>query len=300
MTAQPSPCGEHHLQPGEKRGEESGGLDQLAARVQRSALLAQVPGVVHGLTGRVPELGEAEGNIGYSPPRDTAEAWAMRQRWSSAVGVDAERLVTAGQVHGTEVLRVGVADAGHGARPGSGRAGIGDALMTDEAGVVLMTLHADCLPILLLDPQGTAVAAVHAGWRGTLGNVAGRTVEAMTGAYGSRPERLLAFLGAGIGPCCYEVGPEVVEGWMERGAVAGQEAGVAIRELPGGTAFDLKKANSLLLRQAGVLQEHIDVHPECTRCQGDRWFSHRGQGATTGRAGAMIALAGIGPHGGTR
>jgi len=255
--------------------------------VLRGALLSAVPGVVHGITRRVPGLGRAAGNLGYSGDRDRLDAWAMRQRWSVAVGVDPERLAVAGQVHGTAVLRLGAGDAGRGARPGAGRAGIGDALITDEPGVALLSLHADCLPILLVDPDRPAVGVVHAGWRGTVADVAGAAVRGMTAAFGSRPDRLLAFLGPAIGPCCYEVGPEVTAAWHGQ---AGDAAEEAVRPKGSRPHFDLPAANALLLRRAGLAAGRIEQSRICTRCAGDAWFSHRGQGAATGRFGAIVAL----------
>ncbi len=128
-------------------------LDSALLPVTRSRLLSDHPGVIHGITHRVPGLGLADGNLGYGPPRDTADAWQMRRQWSSAIGVDPDRLVAAGQVHGADVLRVRRDHAGVGARPDSRRVGIADALITDEPGVALLSLHADCLPLLLVDPQ---------------------------------------------------------------------------------------------------------------------------------------------------
>lgn len=256
--------------------------------VTRSCLLAEVRGVVHGLTGRVPGLGRADGNLGYGAPRDTADAWEMRRRWSAAIGVDPDRLASAGQVHGADAIRVGAADAGQGARPGSGRVGLADALLTDEPGVALLSLHADCLPLLLIDPVRPAVAAVHAGWRGTVAGVAGAAVRAMTTHYGSRPADLFAFLGPAIGPCCYEVGLDVADAWR-----AGPDHADAVALTPTGSrwTFDLQAANAHLLLRAGLAPEHLERSGVCTRCAGDAWFSHRGQGPTTGRFGAVVALA---------
>jgi len=128
-------------------------LPPVEARVLRSALLSSVPGIAHGLTGRIPGMGRADGNVGYGPPRDKEDAWEMRQAWASVVGVDPARLATAGQIHGNAVLRVHSDDAGVGARPDSGLVGLGDALISNEAGPVLFSLHADCLPLLLVDPE---------------------------------------------------------------------------------------------------------------------------------------------------
>jgi YfiH family protein len=260
----------------------------LAQLVTASPLLSAVPGISHGLTCRVAGLGRADGNVGYSPPRDAEDAWAMRQVWCEAIGVDPERLATAGQVHGADVLRVSVRDAGKGARPGSGRVGLADALIADEPGVVLMTLHADCLPILLVDPIRPAVAAIHAGWRGTVADVAGATVRAMEAEFGTERGRTLAFLGPTICDRCYDVGDDVAALWSESG---GAIEGPLLRR-GARWHFDLKSANLALLARAGVLLSHCDSYAGCTRCDGDRWFSHRGQGATTGRFGAIVSLIG--------
>jgi YfiH family protein len=176
--------------------------------------------------------------------------------------------------------------AGTGARPGSGKIGLGDALITDEPGVVLLTLHADCLPLLLVDPFRPAVAAVHAGWRGTVADVAGTAVRGMVEAFASRPDTLLAYIGPAIGPCCYEVGPEVAAAWSER---AGADAALALNG-SGAPRLDLVAANRLLLARAGVSPTSVESSGICTRCHGEAWFSHRGQGATTGRFGAFIGL----------
>ena len=256
----------------------------------RSSLLSSVPGVVHGFTRRVPGMGSADGNVGYSPPRDKDDAWAMRQSWSAALGVDPGRLVTAGQVHGNGVLRVYAGDAGTGARPDSGRIGLADALVTDDVGPILFSLHADCLPLLLVDPggrdRGPAVAAVHAGWRGTVADVAGETVRTMREVFGSSPEALLASIGPAIGPCCYEVGDDVATAWQV--AAGGERSALPV--VGGRVRFDLVRANVHQLVRAGMRPRSIERSGICTRCQGGEWFSHRGQGSTTGRFAAVIGL----------
>ena len=260
--------------------------------VWRSPALADIPGVRHAVTGRQPGLGLADGNVGFSPPRDKADAWAMRQRWASASGLDATSLVTLGQIHGAVVHQVQRNDAGRGAMPGSGQIGLGDALITNEPGPVLMTLHADCQALIFVDPgssrRGPAVGVAHAGWRGTVADVAGETVRAMQAAFGSRPGDLRVSVGPAIGACCYAVGPEVIDAWVQ---VAGADWRQAVREDgDGAVRFSLHAANALLLRRAGVRPGRLEVSDVCTRCAGEHWFSHRGQGAATGRFGAMIAI----------
>jgi YfiH family protein len=153
--------------------------------------------------------------------------------------------------------------------------------------VALMTIHADCMPILLYDPETPAIASIHAGWRGTTEDVAGATVAAMQREFGSRPEQLRAFLGAAIGRCCYEVGDEVVSAWRDQ---AGDVADDALEWSGTRWHLDLRTANQLLLLRAGLSEPLIDFTAICTRCEPDAWFSHRGQGPLTGRFGALIAL----------
>lgn len=258
-----------------------------APRLLQSSLLLQVPRIRHGLTSRVVGLGGADGNVAYSPPRDASDAWEMRRLFCEALGLDPERIVTVGQVHGATVIAAGENNCGLGARPGSGRAGLGDALITADPGPVLLTLHADCLPILLVDPYLPAVATAHAGWRGTAADVVGATVRAMSDSFGSDPSELLAFLGPSIGRCCYQVGDEVIEAWC---ATAGDTASEAIASIDDHPHLDLKRANQILLQRAGVRSENMEVSSICTRCNGTHWFTHRGQGPDTGRFGAIIAI----------
>lgn len=256
--------------------------------VLTSSLLADLPGVVHGFTRRRPGLGAADGNVSYSKPRNVADAWRMRQLWCRAIGVDPEQLVTTGQVHGNAVLRVTAKHAGHGATPGSPLAGIADAMITSEPGVVLLSMHADCLPILLVDPVTPAVAVVHAGWRGTVANVTGAAIAALGEAFGTDPSTVRAFLGPAIAASCYEVGDDVATAWTE--LVGPDQRAVALQPRGSRWTFDVTSANAFLLRRAGLVPALIASCGICTRCNGDDWFSHRGQGPLTGRFGAMIAL----------
>ena len=257
----------------------------------QSEMLSAIPGITHGVTRRVEGLGLADGNVGFSAPRDREDAWAMRRRWCTPLGLSPERLVTLGQIHGRDVHFATARDAGRGAKPASTPIGYGDALVTDQDGPVLMTLHADCQPILFVDPgagrRGPAVGVAHAGWRGTVADVVGSTVGLMARSFGTRAEDLHVCLGPAIGHCCYLVGDDVVIAWVDR---AGSDANVAI--VPSGDRyrFSLTAANSHLLNRAGVRTENIELSEICTRCDGERWFSHRGQGPHTGRFGAMISI----------
>jgi YfiH family protein len=215
----------------------------------------------------------------------------MRQKWCAALGLVPDRLVTLGQIHGRDVHIATKAHAGHGATPGSAQIGLGDALVTDRTGPVLMTLHADCQPVLIVDPgaarRGPVVGVAHAGWRGTVAGIVGATLAVMATAFGTRAGDVRVVLGPAIGRCCYDVGEDVANAWHE---TAGADADEALDVDGERFRFSLTAANALLLDRAGVRSTHVQTSDVCTKCDGDHWFSHRGQGAQTGRFGAMISI----------
>ena len=263
-------------------------LDRYRDALLTSSRLSAIPKLRHGITGRIPGAAPAEANIGYGTPRDKDAAWTERQRWSNAAGIDPLAVSTVHQVHGRGVVRVDISDRGRGGPLGSGSLGQADALITNSPGVAVMTLHADCLPIILVDPDALAVCAIHSGWRGTVADVPGAAIAAMVEQLGAAPGRIVAMIGPGIRSCCYEVGDEVISGWRE---VAGDDAGIAIAAGTRRWHLDLPAANRWLLLRAGIKPEHVDDLALCTRCHGDRWFSHRGQGPETGRFAAMVGIA---------
>ena len=152
----------------------------------------------------------------------------------------------------------------------------GDALITDQPGLLLTIRTADCMPILLADPRRMAVAAIHAGWRGAIAEIVPAAVCAMAENFGSRPKDLVAAIGPGIGVCCYEVGPEVAEMFRP-----GQQ----------GVRIDLAEVNRQQLMAAGVL--NIYGSGSCTRCQAALFHSYRRDGDAAGRMIAAIGLKGV-------
>jgi YfiH family protein len=145
-------------------------------------------------------------------------------------------------------------------RPPAGRLE-GDALITDVPGLLLVVKTADCLPVLLVDEANRAVASVHCGWRGTKARILDKAVRAMREAYGTDPRRLVAALGPCIGPCCYEVGGDVISAFHEAGFTPD------IFYERGGRAFlDLRAANVRLLETLGVRPAGILSAGACTHC----------------------------------
>ena len=162
-----------------------------------------------------------------------------------------------------------------------------DALITNDAGCALVVFTADCTPILLFDQVTGAVGAVHAGWRGTAADIAGKTVRAMVDEFGCHPENIRAAIGPNIGYCCFETDRDVPEAITE---AFGNEAKQFIRKEGEKYRVDLKAVNALALRRAGVTD--IEISDECTMCRPDRFWSHRITGASRGSQGALIVCKG--------
>lgn len=206
------------------------------------------------------------------------------RRLASATHLEPVRsVVKVRQVHGDVVVRVGD-------RPLS-EAPTGDALITDRPGILVTVTTADCTPVLLLDPEHLAVAAIHAGWRGTLSGIAAKTVRAMIETFGADPAHLRAGIGPTIGPCCYEVGQEVWEAVEERHPYAAR----ALSHLPdrtGKAMLDLACVNRLQLIEVGLNPGHVHAVNRCTACGRDDFYSYRRNGGIVGSliSGILIRL----------
>ncbi len=222
--------------------------------------LGAIPRLVHGFGRRAP---------GAAP--ETREETARRV----AAGLAGDgRLLLMRQVHGAVV-----APAPWNGTPEA------DAAVAIAPGLLLGIQTADCLPVLLVDPQRGFVAAAHAGWRGTAAGVTREAVRALV-ARGSRPRDLVAALGPGIGPCCYEVGEELRDAFGAAGAAF-------FRPGPNGKPhLDVRAANVRQLLDAGLSAEAIHHLPDCTRCHPDLYHSYRREGHGSGR---MISFVGFRP-----
>ena len=216
-------------------------------------------------------------NLGRGVPDDPAAVRANRQAVLQALALDPHRHVEADQVHGAAVAVVGAGDAGTSIPDVDGLAAI-------EPGTVLAVHAADCATMLLADPRTGAVAAVHAGWRGTAAGIAMEAVRSLTDRFGSRAHDLLVAVGPSIGPCHYEVDEPVRErlgrwGWWDA---------VATPNPRGRWQLDLREANRRQLVDVGVRPEHVEILDLCTYHHPDLFYSHR-RDRITGRMAAVIA-----------
>jgi hypothetical protein len=214
-------------------------------------------------------------NLGLHVGDDPARVVENRRRAAALVGAELDDLVVAGQEHTHHVEVVGTADRGRGARTLDDVVPATDALVTEAVGPVLVTMVADCVPLVLYDPEAHVLAGVHAGWKGTTGRIAAATVQAMVGM-GATPERLVVGIGPAIGADVYQVGPEVRDAAV---AALGSQADVAVRpdpSTPDRWLFDLHAANRLVLHDVGVADDRIDVLATSTQVDG-RLFSDRAE-----------------------
>lgn len=160
-----------------------------------------------------------------------------------------------------------------------------DIILTDRPEVTLFMRFADCVPILVHDPHKGVIGVAHAGWMGTVRDVATTTIHSMSEEYGSDPADVVACIGPSIGPDHYEVGADVILQVMQK---FGDDSEQLLESYNGKIHFDLWRANELLLKQAGVTQ--IEIARVCTACNTNDWFSHRAEKGKTGRFGALISL----------
>ena len=245
-------------------------------------------------------------NLGFTAA-DAREAVTRNRRLlaEAVTGDPATPLVTLHQIHSTLSRTCGTKDNGR-EKPCKG-----DSLMTDEPGVLLGVQTADCIPVLVADRKRRAVAAFHAGWRGTAARIVECGIGRMRLEFGSRPEDLVAAIGPGIGPCCYAVGEEVLSQFVSQFAyfmdlfreVYDSDAVRAkypmlflSQRAPGHSAtgpslhLDLVEANRRQLVDAGLKPRAIKLVGGCTSCQPELFFSHR---ASQGHAGRMLSVIGI-------
>jgi YfiH family protein len=193
------------------------------------------------------------------------------------------------QVHGADVRVVGSVEEAKPAEDQLGETIYCDVIVSNADGVLAGVKTADCVPILLGDSRTRSFAAVHAGWRGTLESAAIAGVKRLSQEYGVRPEELRVAIGASAGPCCYEVGAEVIDAFTSR-FPNGAELFTPTR--PGHALVDLLKANRAQLESIGVRPDRIHIAPLCTMCRTDLFFSYRKEKKSNGKVGRLMAVIG--------
>lgn len=233
-------------------------------------------------------VSSGEKSIGFVDEKVCGTIQRHRRELAEVVGFNIDCLVTGQQVHSAHIGVVTWKDKGRGAIDKESRLPETDALITDEEEICLMVLSADCVPIILYDPVCRVMAAIHAGWRGTVARIVVDTVQMMQAKFQCLPENILAGIGPSIGKCCFEVGAEVAQAFGSIFLLT--ENIIYESKKPGKYFIDLWEANRRQLLEVGVRDEHIEVAGMCTVCNPDHFFSYRRDGERAGRFGAGIMM----------
>ncbi len=250
----------------------------MAIRLYQSSVIPR-DGFTHGFperTGGVSTGLRASLNLGVRWGDDRENVETNRRLVAEHAGYAPAQLQVTRHVHGTNVWTVG--------QPLAEGAEF-DGLVCDRVGPVLGAFAADCIPLVFAEPTARIVGAAHAGWRGTVAGVAPNVIARMV-ELGAQPGRIRVALGPSIGPCCFEVGPEVVAAFR---AAFGEVPGMIVAG-PHKDHIDLRVASRAALERAGVRGELIDDRPPCTRCEPDRFFSYRRDGQAGGVHMGFIGL----------
>jgi len=264
---------------------------------------SKLPWLVHSFSTKPGGVSTQDGqkllNLGFTDWDTKENVLENRRRFQSALGATDLKLISLKQIHSDVIHLFDAAPA---------EVCQGDASITNRPGLLLAVQTADCVPILLVDPKKRAVAAVHAGWRGTLARIVVKAVGQMQMHFNSKPADLLAAIGPSIGGCCYEVGTEVATQFLSQFLEApewfdefrtGDEPNPVqwLNMMPPGhqpppknVLLDLRKANRAQLLGAGLRAPNIFISDLCTACRRDLLFSYRKEGPESGRLMSVIGL----------
>ena len=272
-------------------------------QILQADALTKTPWLVHGFStrpGGVSELrGERVLNLGFAEWDTKESVLENRRRFQSALGAKDFTLIALKQIH-SDVVHLFENSPKEPCR--------GDASATTRLGLLLAVQTADCVPILLADLKKRAVAAVHAGWRGTLQRIVAKAIGKMQMQFRTKPADLIAAIGPSIGGCCYEVGTEVASefrsqfpnasDWFDELRTGDEPnplqwlnmAPPGHQPPPKNVLLDLRKANRAQLLDAGLPAQNIAVSDLCTACRRDLFFSYRKEASTTGRLLSVIGI----------
>ena len=259
--------------------------------------------LIHGFSTKPGGVSDQDGekvlNLGFTEWDTKENVLENRRRFQSALDASGLKLVSLKQIHSDVIHLFDAAPA----QPCQG-----DASVTSRPGLLLGAQTADCVPILIVDPKKRTVAAVHAGWRGTLARIVVKAIGQMQMQFKTKPADLLAAIGPSIGGCCYEVGTEVATQFLSQFADApewfdefrtGDEPNPIqwLNMMPPGhqpppknVLLDLRKANRAQLLGAGLRSQNIFASDLCTACHRDLLFSYRKEGALSGRLLSVIGI----------
>ena len=249
--------------------------------------LSEIKFINHAFSTRLGGVSEGEFtsmNLAFNRGDNPECVTENYKRLCKSAGFDFKSLTASAQDHHTFVRAVTKADRGVGIYKPRDMESV-DAIITNETGVTLVTYYADCTPLYFVDTKNRAIGLAHGGWRGTVGRIAEKTIQKMTGLYGTNPADITAAVGPAISVCCYEVDKPCIDNFY---ALEDLDTDKFIFPKDGGKyMLDLLECNRQILVSAGVKPENITVSDVCTNCNSELLWSHR---ATKGHRGTMCAF----------
>lgn len=253
--------------------------------------LEQTGIVRHGFSTRIGGVSEgifSTMNLSFSRGDDERAVRENYKRMAHALGTEPGRMVCSVQTHTTNIRMVTAEDKGKGVcRPLDYTDT--DGLITNEPGIMLVTFYADCVPIYIVDTHHHAIGLCHSGWRGTAGRISRNMLRRMAEEYHTQPGQVLAAIGPSICRECYEVSNDVAEVFRNEFGVKAAEQFADAKE-DGKYQLDLWEANRMILEEAGVPAENIEITDLCTCCNPDYLFSHRASDGKRGNLAAFLEL----------
>lgn len=250
----------------------------------------EFPGLVAGFTtrqGGVSNLPFESMNCGLHVGDQLQSVVENRKQLCRLLDFPFESWTCADQIHGSEIAVIRTTERGRGRTRMEDAITGTDGLITSEKNVLLTSFYADCVPLLIMEPEQKWVGIAHAGWKGTAAAISQKIVESIVSEQGVKKQNLRVAIGPSIGGCCYEVDDYVVNGISEK--LHPETAKDWLEDTTNGKYhIDLKRVNYHMFIQAGIPHEHIQVSSWCTSCRNDLFFSYRADGGKTGRMAAFL------------
>ena len=220
-------------------------------------------------------------NLGFGTGDTEEDVYINYKIMAERLDLDIDDIVETDQTHTNNVRYVAESDKGR-AMKDPDFTDV-DGLYTDKRNIALMTFHADCTPLFFYDPIKKAIGMAHAGWRGTLKNIAGKMVEKMVGELGCNPKNIKAVIGPSLGQCCFEVDKDVSDMFLSYDEKYSDFMIVKGDKFH----FDLWEINKYLMTKQGMKESNIEISGLCSKCRNDMFFSHRAQ---RGKRGLMCGI----------
>lgn len=289
-----------HLGGGEKM-EPFVQIDRTPVQLHLERWCSAHPQITAGFTGRQGGAGKApyeSFNCALHVGDDVEDVISNRRMLAESLGFTLDSWTCGEQTHGKNIAVVTKENQGYGNLDRASAFQSTDGLLTNVPGVLLTSFYADCVPLYFYDPLRQVAGLAHAGWKGTVAEIAGAMVRTMGEVYGSRPKEILTAIGPSIGECCYEVDDYVMnhvhrlEDELSTLNLA-ENAPVLYRRSDADDSksmLNLKEMNRRIMIKAGILPTHIECTTWCTSCNSDLFFSYRKENGVTGRMTSWIGI----------